>query len=57
MLEQLIADLKEYEVSEIVFKSKVSFSTLNGILNGTNDNPTLKTVTALQKFLEEKKGE
>ena len=55
MIENLITELKGFDRTEIAYKSGVSIHTLNRILSGQNDNPTIKTVEALQKFVDSKK--
>jgi len=57
MLEKLIADLRKYDPAEISYKSGVSLSTVNALRSGSQKNPTIKTVEALQKFVEEKQDE
>lgn len=57
MLAELIEELKQHDRAEIAFKSGVSSSTLDKIMCGANTNPTLSTLTALRKFLDEKDGE
>ena len=57
MLSELIEKLRKYRRSEIAEKSGVSIYTLNTIMSGANDNPTIKTVEALQRFVEEKEQE
>lgn len=54
MLSELIERLRKYRRSEIAEKSGVSIYTLNIIMSGANDNPTIKTVAALENFLKEK---
>lgn len=57
MLSELIERLRKYRRSEIAEKSGVSIHTLNIIMSGANDNPTIKTVAALENFLKEKEQE
>lgn len=57
MLSELIERLRKYRRSEIAEKSGVSIYTLNIIMSGANDNPTIKTVAALENFLKEKEQE
>ncbi len=57
MLAELIEELKQYDRTEIAYKSGVSASTLDKIMCGANTNPKLSTLTALRKFLDEKEGE
>lgn len=56
MLAELVAELKKYDRAEIAYKSGVSLATLNNIMSGANTNPTIKTVSMLQEFVE-RKGE
>lgn len=56
MLKKLVADLNKYEMAEIVFKTGLSVGTVNAIRNGSNDNPTIKTVEKLQQFIETKEN-
>lgn len=56
MLEKLILDLKKFKRVDICYKSGVSIATLNSIMSGANDNPTIKTVQSLQDFIKENKG-
>lgn len=57
MLEELITKLREYSREEICYKAGISIGVLNKIMSGANDNPTLKTLTKLQTFIEEKEKE
>lgn len=57
MLENLITELRKHDRAEIAYKSGVSLTTLATILSGANKDPKLSTIKALQKFLEEKKGD
>lgn len=57
MLSELVEKLRKYSRAEIVERSGVSLGTLNVIMSGANDNPTIKTVEALQRFVEEKEQE
>lgn len=57
MLSELVEKLRKYSRAEIVDRSGVSLGTLNVIMSGANDNPTIKTVEALQRFVEEKEQE
>jgi len=57
MLEELVTKLREYPREEICYKAGVSIGVLNKIMSGANDNPTLKTITKLQSFIEEKENE
>lgn len=57
MLTELIESLRKYKRAEIVERSGVSLGTLNVIMSGANDNPTIKTVAALENFLKEKEKE
>lgn len=57
MLSELVEKLRKYSRAEIVERSGVSLGTLNVIMSGANDNPTIKTVEALQRFVEEKEKE
>lgn len=57
MLKTLIEQLRKYNRTEIAYKAGVSPNTLALIMSGKNDNPTLKTVEALQKFVKEKENE
>ena len=54
MLSELIETLKKYDRAEIAYKSGVSIGTINALLSGANTNPNLKTLTALQDFVEKK---
>lgn len=54
MLKNLIEKLKKHDRAEIAYKSGVSLSVINNLIRGANDNPTIKTVEALQRFLDEK---
>jgi transcriptional regulator with XRE-family HTH domain len=57
MLEELVLKLREYSREEICYKAGISIGVLNKIMSGANDNPTLKTITKLQTFIEEKENE
>ena len=57
MLSELVEKLRKYSRAEIVERSGVSLGTLNVIMSGANDNPTIKTVEALQRFVETKEQE
>ena len=57
MLTELIESLRKYRRAEIVEKTGVSLGTLNVLMSGANDNPTIKTVEALQRFVETKEQE
>lgn len=57
MLEKLIQDLNKHNPDEVVYKSGVSRQTLNNIMKGRNTNPTIKTVAALQRFIDSKEQE
>ena len=57
MLEELIEKLKAYSREEVCYKAGISIGVLNKLMCGSNDNPTLKTITKLQNFIEEKENE
>ena len=57
MLEELVEKLRAYPREEICYKAGVSIGVLNKLMCGSNDNPTLKTITKLQTFIEEKEHE
>lgn len=57
MLEELVERLAKCDVAEIAYKTGLSISTVSKILSGTNKNPNLKTVEALQEFLRNKEQE
>lgn len=57
MLDDLIPKLKKYRLEEISYKTGLSITTLTRLINGKNDNPTLKTIQTLQQFLTEKENE
>ena len=57
MLKQMVLDLQKYDRTEIAYKSGVSIHTLNRIMSGQNDNPTIKTVEALRGFIDSKENE
>lgn len=57
MLKELIEDLKPYDKAEIAYKSGISFSTVNNIMSGRNNNPSIKAVEALRNFVNEKEQE
>lgn len=57
MLKELIDEIRKYQREEVAYKTGISIGTLNSLLCGRNTNPTIKTVIALQKFLEEKNHE
>lgn len=54
MLDEIVAKLKKYTVAEIAYKTGMSVSTVANILSGSNKNPNMKTVEALQDFLKTK---
>lgn len=57
MLSELVDELKKYDRAEIAYRSGVSIGTVNNILSGSNKDPKLSTLTALQNFVESKKKE
>lgn len=57
MLEELVTKLRAYSREEICYKADISIGVLNKIMSGAHDNPTLKTITKLQSFIEEKENE
>ena len=57
MIEELVAELRKHDRVEICYKTGVSPSTLNTLISGANKNPTIKTLNALRKFLDEKEAQ
>lgn len=57
MLNDLIDRLKKHSAVEAAYKSGVSIYTIKNILAGRMDNPTIKTVLALQDFCDQKDEE
>lgn len=56
MLDELIKDLKKHDRAEIAYKSGVSLSTIDKLMCGAQKNPTLVTLQALRKFLDDKEA-
>ena len=57
MIEDMIVNLKKYDVAEISYKTGVSIATVSNIIAKRNINPTISVVQKLQDFLEEKDSE
>ena len=57
MLEELVNKLRAYPREEICYKAGISIGVLNKLMCGSNNNPTLKTITKLQNFIKEKENE
>ena len=57
MLEELVEKLRAYPREEICYKAGVSIGVLNKLMSGSNNNPTLKTITKLQNFIKDKDKE
>lgn len=57
MLNDLIDRLKKHSAVEAAYKSGVSIYTIKNILAGRMDNPTIKTILALQDFCDQKDEE
>lgn len=57
MLQELIKELRKHDRAEIAFKSGVSLGTINTLISGSNRDPKLSTLNALQAFIDMKKQE
>jgi transcriptional regulator with XRE-family HTH domain len=57
MLDELVTKLRAYSREEVCYKAGISIGVLNKLMSGSNDNPTLKTITKLQNFIKEKEDE
>lgn len=56
MLTELREKLRKYNRVEIAVATNVSISTIDKIISGANDNPTVKTLELLQRFIDQKEG-
>ena len=56
-MQELLDEVRKYSRIEVAYKTGVSLSTLNNLLAGNNTNPTIHTLNALRKFVDEKAAE
>lgn len=51
--EEILTQARKYKREEIAYLSGVSLGSVCSIMSGRNNNPTLKTVQKLDKFLDD----
>lgn len=57
MMAELLAEVRKHDRAEVSYKTGVSLSTLNTLLSGANQNPTIATLNKLRAFLDKKEAE
>lgn len=53
VVNELLERLRKYRREDIASKTGLSMSTVNKIMSGENNNPSLQTLEKLSKFAEE----
>lgn len=56
-IDELKARLQPHNVVDICYHTGLSQGTIYGILSGRNDNPSYRTIVALDQFLRERESE